>query len=223
MSMTKSVPAAPASLPKPWRIPLDWPLAIRDEFRQAYMCEIANQLDRERRLFDVVPEDNFVFNAFQQTRWTDLRVVILGQDPYHGPGRAHGLSFSVPVGVALPPSLKNIVRELRDDLGIPEPEHGCLIDWARQGILLLNATLTVRLGQPNSHQHVGWQQLTDQVLKHISELKPFCVFVLWGRIAAKKSAIIDARHATLVSAHPSPLSARNGFFGSRVFSAATRH
>jgi uracil-DNA glycosylase len=162
-----------------------------------------------------------VFAALHQTSYADTKVLILGQDPYHGPGQAHGLCFSVRRGVRVPPSLANIHKELHDDLGIPVPDHGNLEAWAAQGVLLLNATLTVRAGQAGSHQGKGWETFTDEVIKVVSAKTEHVVFVLWGGYARRKRALIDtARHTIVESPHPSPLSAHNGFFGSRPFSTA---
>jgi uracil-DNA glycosylase len=159
-----------------------------------------------------------VFASLRTTSYADVKVLVLGQDPYHGPGQAHGLCFSVQRDVEPPPSLVNIFNELRDDIGIPIPTHGNLEAWARRGVLLLNTTLTVRAGQAASHQGKGWETFTDQVIRVVNE-KPFVVFVLWGAHARKKKVLIDTqRHVVVESAHPSPLSAHNGFFGSRPFS-----
>jgi uracil-DNA glycosylase len=169
----------------------------------------------------VYPPPDEVFAALHLTPYAETRVVILGQDPYHGPGQAHGLCFSVRDGVALPPSLVNIYKELSDDLGIPPPRHGNLEAWARQGVLLLNATLTVRAGQAGSHQGKGWETFTDAVLATVNAKPEHVVFILWGGYARKKKALIDTgRHTVIESPHPSPLSAHNGFFGSRPFSRA---
>jgi uracil-DNA glycosylase len=175
-------------------------------------------VDGERRAHTVYPPEDEVFAALELTPYERVKVMILGQDPYHGPGQAHGLAFSVRPGVAPPPSLRNIFRELRDELGCPPPRDGSLVPWARQGVLLLNAVLTVRAGEPNSHQGKGWETFTDAVIRAVNERPGRVVFVLWGGYAAKKEALIDAgRHAVLRSAHPSPLSAKRGFFGSRPF------
>ena len=175
-------------------------------------------VQNERQHHAVYPARENVFSALHHTSYADTKVLILGQDPYHGPNQAHGLCFSVQHGVAVPPSLANIFKELHGDLGVPIPEHGNLQAWARRGVLLLNTTLTVRAGQAASHQGKGWETFTDEVIRVVNE-KPFVVFVLWGAHARKKKALIDAtRHAIIESAHPSPLSAHNGFFGSRPFS-----
>src|SRR5690606_19947249 len=170
----------------------------------------------ERSRSTVYPPEPEVFAALHLTPLAQVKVVILGQDPYHGPGQAHGLCFSVRSGTVLPPSLRNIYRELHDDLGIDPPRSGDLTAWARQGVLLLNTTLTVRGGQAGSHQGKGWEMFTDQVIRTVSAKPDVVVFVLWGAHARKKKALIDrTRHVVIESAHPSPLSAHNGFFGSR--------
>jgi uracil-DNA glycosylase len=169
----------------------------------------------------VYPAHEHVFAALHLTPYALTRVLILGQDPYHGPRQAHGLCFSVPVGTAIPPSLVNIHRELADDVGVPVPDHGNLEAWARQGVLLLNATLTVRAGQAGSHQNKGWETFTDEVITAVNAKPEHVVFILWGSYARRKRALIDtARHTVIESPHPSPLSAHNGFFGSRPFSRA---
>ena len=162
-----------------------------------------------------------VLRALEGTAPPDVKVVILGQDPYHGPGQAHGLCFSVPPGIALPPSLRNVYKELRDDLGIDPPDHGCLDAWSEQGVLLLNTSLTVRAGQAASHQGKGWERFTDAVIRAVNEQEKPVVFILWGSYAQRKAAFVDTkRHLVLRSPHPSPLSAHNGFFGTRPFSKA---
>jgi len=173
----------------------------------------------ERQRHTIYPPADEVFAALHLTPYAETRVLILGQDPYHGPQQAHGLCFSVRRGVAIPPSLVNIHRELHGDLGIPPPDHGNLEAWAVQGVLLLNTTLTVRAGQSASHQGRGWETFTDEVIRAVAEKADHVVFILWGSHARKKRALIDTcRHTVLESAHPSPLSAHNGFFGSRPFS-----
>jgi uracil-DNA glycosylase len=167
----------------------------------------------------VYPEPDDVFAALHLTPYADVKVLILGQDPYHCPKQAHGLCFSVQPGIAPPPSLKNIFKEMSDDLGIAPPNHGCLDAWARQGVLLLNTSLTVRGGQAASHQGKGWEVFTDQVIRAVNDKPETVVFILWGAAARKKKSVIDtSRHVIIESAHPSPLSAHNGFFGSRPFS-----
>ena len=196
----------------------DWNPLLRAEFDKPYWSSLQSFVDNERQHHAVYPARENVFSALHHTSYADTKVLILGQDPYHGPNQAHGLCFSVQHGVAVPPSLVNIFKELHGDLGVPIPEHGNLQAWARRGVLLLNTTLTVRAGQAASHQGKGWETFTDEVIRVVNE-KPFVVFVLWGAHARKKKALIDAtRHAIIESAHPSPLSAHNGFFGSRPFS-----
>lgn len=196
----------------------DWNPLLRAEFDKPYWSSLQTFVENERQHHAVYPARENVFSALHHTSYADTKVLILGQDPYHGPNQAHGLCFSVQHGVAVPPSLVNIFKELHGDLGVPIPEHGNLQAWARRGVLLLNTTLTVRAGQAASHQGKGWETFTDEVIRVVNE-KPFVVFVLWGAHARKKKALIDAtRHAIIESAHPSPLSAHNGFFGSRPFS-----
>ena len=196
----------------------DWNPLLRGEFEKPYWKQLQSFVEDERRRHTVYPSRENVFAALHATPYADVKVLILGQDPYHGPNQAHGLCFSVQRDVQPPPSLVNIFKELRDDLGIAIPPHGNLEAWARRGVLLLNTTLTVRAGQAASHQGKGWETFTDEVIRQVNE-KPFVVFVLWGAHARKKKTLINsARHAIVESAHPSPLSAHNGFFGSRPFS-----
>lgn len=196
----------------------DWNPLLRGEFEKPYWKQLQTFVDDERRRHTVYPSREDVFASLRTTSYADVKVLVLGQDPYHGPGQAHGLCFSVQRDVEPPPSLVNIFNELRDDIGIPIPTHGNLEAWARRGVLLLNTTLTVRAGQAASHQGKGWETFTDQVIRVVNE-KPFVVFVLWGAHARKKKVLIDTqRHVVVESAHPSPLSAHNGFFGSRPFS-----
>ena len=196
----------------------DWNPLLRGEFEKPYWKQLQAFVDDERRRHTVYPSREDVFASLRTTPYADVKVLVLGQDPYHGPGQAHGLCFSVQRDVEPPPSLVNIFKELRDDIGIPIPGHGNLETWARRGVLLLNTTLTVRAGQAASHQGKGWETFTDQVIRVVNE-KPFVVFVLWGAHARKKKMLIDTqRHVVVESAHPSPLSAHNGFFGSRPFS-----
>ena len=178
-------------------------------------------LKKEYSNYTIFPEKDNIWTAFQWTDYEDVKVVILGQDPYHGEGQAHGLSFSVQPQVKIPPSLKNIYKELEDDLGIPPVSHGYLKSWAEQGVFLLNAVLTVREGQANSHRGKGWEELTDFAIASLNERKEPIVFILWGASARKKQALIDTtKHYILTSPHPSPLSAYRGFFGSKPFSKA---
>jgi uracil-DNA glycosylase len=196
----------------------DWNPLLRAEFDKPYWKELQSFVDEERRRHTVYPTREDTFAALHHTSYADTRVVILGQDPYHGPRQAHGLCFSVQRDVAPPPSLVNVFKELNVDLGIPVPSHGNLETWARRGVLLLNTTLTVRAGVAGSHHGKGWETFTDEVIRVVND-KPFVVFVLWGAHARKKKLLIDVtRHAVIESAHPSPLSAHNGFFGSKPFS-----
>ena len=199
----------------------DWNPVLRSEFAEPYWSELQAYIESERSRGPVYPERADVFAALHLTSLADTKVVILGQDPYHGPGQAHGLCFSVRVGIAKPPSLRNIFQELADDLGCPVPEHGCLESWARSGVLLLNTTLTVRAGAAASHQGRGWETFTDKVIGAVDAKSEGVVFILWGASSRRKKALIDTnRHVVIESAHPSPLSAHNGFFGSRPFSRA---
>lgn len=199
----------------------DWADRLSDEFQQPYYKELRRFLIEEYRTQIVYPDMYDIFNALHYTSYADTKVCILGQDPYHGPGQAHGLSFSVKPGVPPPPSLQNIFKELHDDIGCPIPDHGCLEHWARQGVLLLNTVLTVRQGAANSHRGRGWERFTDRVLEELNTRERPVVFILWGRPARAKKAMIDTRrHFVIESPHPSPLSAHYGFFGSRPFSRA---
>ena len=199
----------------------DWNPVLRSELAKPYWQELQRFVAEERARAEVYPGPDEVFAALHLTPYSEVKVLILGQDPYHGPGQAHGLCFSVRPGVPPPPSLVNILKELRDDLGIAPPDHGCLDVWARRGVLLLNATLTVRARQAASHQGKGWERFTDEVIRAVSAKPERVVFILWGASARKKRGLIDTtRHVIIESAHPSPLSAHNGFFGSRPFSRA---
>lgn len=196
----------------------DWNPLLRDQFDQPYWKSLQAFIAQERSAHVVYPEPENVFAALHHTSYASTKVVILGQDPYHGPNQAHGLCFSVQRNVPPPPSLVNIFKELRTDLDVPVPNHGNLTAWADRGVLLLNTTLTVRAGVAGSHQGKGWETFTDQVIRVVNQ-KPFVVFVLWGAHARKKRQLIDvSRHAVVEAPHPSPLSAHNGFFGSRPFS-----
>jgi len=195
-----------------------WLEVLRDEFEAPYFSALKDFLVEEKKHFRVYPPGPLIFNAFNSTPFDQVKVVILGQDPYHGEGQAHGLCFSVPHGIKPPPSLINIFKELQSDLGIPLPSHGNLQSWAAQGVLLLNATLTVRANKPLSHTGKGWEIFTDNVIRKISEKKEHVVFLLWGKYAQAKETLIDLnRHYVLKAAHPSPYSA-SGFFGCRHFS-----
>jgi uracil-DNA glycosylase len=199
----------------------DWNPLLRTEFAKPYWPALQEFVRSERLRATVYPPHDEVFAALHLTPHAATRVMILGQDPYHGAGQAHGLCFSVRRGVKVPPSLANIHRELADDLGLRVPDHGNLEAWADQGVLLLNATLTVRAGQAGSHQGKGWETFTDEVIRTVSRRREHVVFILWGASARKKGTLIDRqRHTIIESAHPSPLSAHNGFFGSRPFSRA---
>jgi uracil-DNA glycosylase len=197
----------------------DWNPILRSELAKPYWAELQAFVADERAHHQVFPPADEVFAALHQTPYGAVKVLIVGQDPYHGPGQAHGLCFSVRRGVAIPPSLRNIHRELHDDLGIEPPAHGNLDAWAAQGVLLLNTTLTVRAHQAASHQKHGWETFTDAVIEAVAAKPERVVFVLWGASARRKRSLVDLRrHAVIESAHPSPLSAHNGFFGSRPFS-----
>jgi uracil-DNA glycosylase len=199
----------------------DWNPLLRGEFSKPYWPDLQSFVASERARYTVYPPADEVFAALHLTPHAETRVLILGQDPYHGPQQAHGLCFSVRHGVRTPPSLANIHLELRDDLGIQPPDHGNLEAWAHQGVLLLNATLTVRAGQAASHQGRGWETFTDEVIRTVAAKEQPVVFVLWGTYARRKRALVHtSRHTIIESAHPSPLSAHNGFFGSRPFSRA---
>jgi len=198
-----------------------WLNILQDEFEKDYMKALKSFLLTEKETgHTVYPKGADIFNAFNHTPFDKVEVVILGQDPYHGPGQAHGLSFSVQKGVTVPPSLKNIYKELETDIeGFKTPAHGNLTQWADEGVLLLNASLTVRAHEPGSHQGKGWEAFTDQAISQLSRQKEGLVFLLWGKFAQNKSALIDeTRHTVIKSAHPSPFSAYNGFFGSKPFS-----
>lgn len=197
-----------------------WKEALGHEFKQPYFADIRqfilNEKQKGKRVY---PPGSQIFNAFNLTPFDKVKVVILGQDPYHGAGQAHGLSFSVPPGIAQPPSLVNIFKELKSDLGIDPPNHGNLESWAKQGVLLLNAVLTVNDSEAASHKNAGWEKYTDAVIKTISDQKEHVVFILWGRFAQNKESLIDThKHCIIKSAHPSPLSAHAGFMGSKPFS-----
>ncbi|MGB7978217.1 MAG: uracil-DNA glycosylase [Chlamydiales bacterium] len=199
-----------------------WLQKLSDEFEKPYIQALESFLASEIKAgYEIYPPFELIFNAFCQTPFDAVKVLIMGQDPYHGAGQAHGLSFSVPKGIAPPPSLQNIFKELRDDLGVPPPTHGCLIDWAKQGVLLLNATLTVRSGEPKSHFGKGWELFTDRVVQLLCSRPDPIVFILWGRSAAEKFEHIgshSSRHLVLTAPHPSPFSAHTGFLGCRHFS-----
>jgi uracil-DNA glycosylase len=199
----------------------EWDELLADEFRQPYYLNLREFLKREYYIRTIYPDMYEIFEALKLASYSQIKVVILGQDPYHGPGQAHGLAFSVKPGVPIPPSLVNIFKELQDDLGCYTPNNGCLIPWAKQGVLLLNASLTVRAGQAGSHRGKGWEQFTDSVIQRLNERPEPMVFMLWGNPAkAKERLLTNRRHLVLTAAHPSPLSAFRGFFGCRHFSQA---
>ena len=204
------------------KIEQGWKEQLQEEFQQPYFKELAQFLKTEKQAGKTIyPPGGLIFNAFNTTPFSEVKAVILGQDPYHNPGQAHGLSFSVPMGVAPPPSLVNIFKEINADLGIPIPSHGNLEKWAKQGVLLLNAALTVLANTPMSHSKIGWHHFTDDVIRIISQRKEHVVFMLWGGFAKTKLGLIDQeKHLVLTAAHPSPLSAHNGFFGCNHFSKA---
>ena len=201
------------------RLEASWKGQLKEEFDKPYFKQLAEFVRAEYSAKTVYPPPACIFQALDLVPFERVRVVILGQDPYHGPGQAHGLCFSVPEGVPMPPSLRNIFQEIRDDLGLPLPKSGNLKRWAEQGVLLLNATLTVEAGQAGSHQKKGWEEFTDAIIKKLSDGREGLVFLLWGAYAQKKGEHIDrAKHLVLTAPHPSPLSAHNGFFGCRHFS-----
>jgi uracil-DNA glycosylase len=209
-------------LPPP-QLELGWKEALKEEWSKPYLQSLASFIAEERAgPIPVYPPKQDVFNAFNYTPFTQVQVVIIGQDPYHGPGQAHGLSFSVLPGVPLPPSLKNIFKELQDDLSVPPSENGCLISWAKQGVLLLNAVLTVRAHTPRSHCDKGWEQFTDAVVTRLVKREDPIIFVLWGKSAQEKCRHIleetKNRHFVLMAPHPSPYSVYSGFFGCKHFS-----
>ncbi len=196
-----------------------WYKILHEEFEKEYFSKLKTFLVEEKKHNIIYPPGNQIFAAFDSTPFDQVKVVILGQDPYHGAGQAHGLCFSVNPGIAHPPSLRNILKEIENDLGIPYPKSGSLIPWAKQGVLLMNATLTVRAHEAGSHQKRGWEQFTDAVIQKLSDQKTNLVFLLWGSFAISKSALIDPKkHHILTTVHPSPLSAHRGFFGSKHFS-----
>ena len=199
----------------------DWDSILASEFSKEYYLKIRSFLKSEYSQRTIFPPMHDIFNALKYTSFSDTKVVILGQDPYHQIGQAHGLSFSVKRGVKTPPSLINIYKELNSDIGMKIPNHGELTSWAKQGVLLLNATLTVREGQANSHQNIGWSIFTDEIIKTLNTSEKPIAFILWGANArSKKRYVTNKNHLIIESAHPSPLSAYNGFFGSRPFSKA---
>lgn len=205
------------------KIEESWKRVLAPEFEKPYFQDLVRQLHEEKRAGRVIyPPGPLIFNAFNLTPFDKVKVVIIGQDPYHGPGQAEGLSFSVPHGIPLPPSLVNIYKEIESDLGVQLHKDGSLRGWAEQGVFLLNAVLTVRAGQPTSHSRIGWAEFTDAVIRTLSDRREGLVFLLWGNFARSKSALIDtSRHSVLEAPHPSPL-ARGAFFGCRHFSKANQ-
>ena len=200
-------------------LPERWSEVVGEEFKKDYFQKLREFLIEEYRTKTIFPEYGDIFNALMYTGYDDVKVVIIGQDPYHGPGQAHGLSFSVKPGINTPPSLKNIFKELCSDLDIETPDHGYLVSWAEQGVLLLNTVLTVRQSEANSHSGRGWETFTDEVITQLNKREKPMVFILWGKPAQSKLSLIDTnKHKIITSAHPSPLSARRGFFGSKPFS-----
>lgn len=210
---------------KPGSLSSSWQAVLGQEFQQDYMQQLRAFLLAEKSAGKVVfPPSSLIFNAFNQVAFEQVKVVIIGQDPYHGEGQAHGLSFSVPIGIRLPPSLQNIFKEIEADLGIQMSGSGDLTPWAQQGVLLLNATLTVEQAKAGSHQKRGWEQFTDAAIQALNEQRQGLVFVLWGSYAQKKGAFINQqKHLVLQSVHPSPLSAHRGFFGNRQFSQINQY
>lgn len=201
------------------KIEASWKSLLTDEFAKPYFETLTEFVHEEYRTQKIYPPAKLIFNAFDHCPFDQLKVVILGQDPYHGPGQAHGLCFSVNDGIDFPPSLRNIFKELQNDVGKPIPSTGNLTSWAQQGVLLLNATLTVRAHQAGSHQKKGWEEFTDAVIHKINEEKEHVVFILWGSYAIRKGEFIDqGKHLVLTSVHPSPLSASRGYFGNHHFS-----
>lgn len=206
------------------KIAASWKDRLSEEFLKPYFNELTDFVRKEYTTHTVYPPGKEIFKAFDACTFDDVKVVIIGQDPYHGPGQANGLCFSVHDGIRMPPSLVNIFKEISSDLGKPMPRSGDLVRWANQGVLLLNATLTVRSSSPGSHQNKGWEQFTDAVIRKVSDEKENVVFLLWGAYAQKKGEVIDRKkHLVLMSAHPSPFSADRGFFGCRHFSKANEY
>ncbi|WP_100405791.1 uracil-DNA glycosylase [Bacillus solitudinis] len=200
----------------------DWNDYLKEEFEKPYYQDLHHFLKQEYATATVYPPMDQIFNALQYTSYQQTKVVIIGQDPYHGPGQAHGLSFSVKPGVRVPPSLKNIFKELKNDIGCEIPSHGSLVPWAKQGVLMLNTVLTVRAGEAASHKGKGWEQFTDKVIEVLNERKQPVIFLLWGRHAQAKVDLITGNHYLLKAPHPSPFSANRGFFGSGPFSRVNR-
>ena len=205
------------------KLPASWRPHLQGELKKPYFLKLQEFLEEEQKSFRVFPPAPEIFSALELTPYDDVKVLLLGQDPYHGEGQAHGLSFSVRPGVRVPPSLKNIFIELNTDVGARVPNNGYLAPWAERGVLLLNAVLTVRQKQPNSHKDRGWEVFTDTIISRVNEKKSRVVFLLWGAYAQKKAGLIDDKRHTIINcAHPSPFSAHNGFFGCRPFSKTNR-
>ncbi|QKG84606.1 uracil-DNA glycosylase [Kroppenstedtia pulmonis] len=206
-----------------FHLPKDWQDVLAEEMEKPYLLQLKHFLEEERKLHTIYPSEEDLFSALMLTPYHQVKVLLLGQDPYHNEDQAHGLSFSVQPGVTQPPSLRNMFKELEEDLGYPRPNNGYLAPWARQGVLMLNAVLTVRAHQPNSHKNKGWETFTDAVIQKVNEKTEPVIFVLWGNYAKKKKKLIDTqKHTVIESAHPSPLSAKRGFFGSRPFSTINK-
>jgi len=206
------------------RLEESWKKLLKDEFVKPYFKSLSEFIHDEYKKTTVYPPAKYIFNALDSLPVDKVKVIILGQDPYHGLGQAHGLSFSVPDGIDLPPSLQNIYKEIQTDIGKNSTQSGNLNRWVKEGVLLLNSTLTVRAHQAGSHQNKGWEQFTDAIINHLANQKEHLVFILWGNYAQKKGAFIDAdKHLIIKSAHPSPLSAYHGFFGSRPFSKTNEY
>lgn len=200
-------------------MPEDWREVLADEFKKDYFKKLEAFVAEQRASATVYPPEEQVFSAFAHTPYNDVRVLLFGQDPYHGAGQAHGLSFSVQPGITIPPSLRNMYKELQTDLGCKMPNNGYLVPWADQGVMMLNAVLTVREKEPNSHQKMGWEKFTDAVIKKVGQKDDRVVFVLWGGKAKAKAKYVNTdKHVVITSGHPSPLSAHNGFFGSKPYS-----
>ncbi|MDM5329009.1 uracil-DNA glycosylase [Neobacillus sp. CF12] len=202
----------------------DWAPLLEEEFEKTYYRQLRGKLKTEYQKKVIYPDKHDIFNALHYTSYRDTKVVIIGQDPYHGPGQAHGLSFSVKPGVKIPPSLRNIYKELQDDVGCSIPNHGYLVDWAKQGVLMLNTVLTVQAGNANSHKGLGWELFTNRVIELLNQRESPVIFILWGNFAQQKQQSITSPHHYMIkSPHPSPFSAHNGFFGSRPFSKANMY
>lgn len=206
------------------QIDTQWLVYVKEEMGKEYFQKLMDYVEEERENYIIFPPENLMFNAFHLTPWDSVKVVIIGQDPYHGEGQSHGLCFSVPKGIRKPPSLQNVFKELKDDIGMEIPSHGNLESWAKQGVLLLNACFTVRKQTPTSHQNKGWEIFTDAVIRKISEEKKNVVFMLWGKFAQQKIGLINQdKHLILNAVHPSPMSVYRGFFGCKHFSKANSY